>query len=251
MLKKAKPLHISEWTDEISRRKMEYPIDMEKSGLTPQRVIQSINELFKDAVVTTYVGQNQLWTTQFLDIDENRQMLTSGGLGTMGYGFPAAIGAKLGNPHKDVITISGNGGMQMNIQEMATAIVYELPIIICILNNGYFGNVRQWQEMFYDRHYSSICMRYRRSCGIGCNTPNHCCPEYTPDFIALAESYGAKGIRVTKAEDIKTALISAKQNKKTPTVIEFIIDREINVMPIVPPGNSLNDIILESEENTE
>ena len=131
----------------------------------------------------------------------------------------------------------------MNIQEMATAIVYELPIIICILNNGYLGNVRQWQEMFYDRRYSSTCMRYRRSCETGCNTQNHCCPEYTPDFIALAESYGAKGIRVTKPEDIKTALISAKQNAKTPTVIEFIIDREINVMPIVPPGNSLNDMM--------
>lgn len=127
LLEKAKPLHISEWIYEINRWKMEYPIDMEKSGLTPQMVIQSINELFEEAVITTDVGQNQLWTTQFLDIDENKQMLTSGGLGTMGYGFPAAIGAKLGNPHKDVIVISGDGGMQMNIQEMATAIVYELP----------------------------------------------------------------------------------------------------------------------------
>ena len=250
LLEKAKPLHISEWTDEINHWKMEYPIDMGKVGLTPQMIIQSINDVFEDAVITTDVGQNQLWTTQFLDIDENKQMLTSGGLGTMGYGFPAAIGAKLGNPDKDVIVISGDGGMQMNIQEMATAIVYELPVIICILNNGYLGNVRQWQEMFYDRRYSSTCMRYRRSCETGCNTPNHCCPEYTPNFIALAESYGAKGIRVTKAEDIKTALISAKQNTKTPTVIEFIIDREINVMPIVPPGNSLNDMILESEEIT-
>ena len=251
LLKKAKPLCISEWTDEINRWKLAYPIDMGKAGLTPQRVIQSINELFEAAVVTTDVGQNQLWTTQFLDIDENKQMLTSGGLGTMGYGFPAAIGAKLGNPKKDVIVISGDGGVQMNIQEMATAIVYELPIIICILNNGYLGNVRQWQEMFYDRRYSGTCMRYRRSCETGCNTPDHCCPEYTPDFIALAESYGAKGIRVTKAEDIKTALISAKQNTKTPTVIEFIIDREINVMPIVPPGNSLNDMILDREEGAE
>lgn len=138
----------------------------------------------------------------------------------------------------------------MNIQEMATAIVYELPIIICILNNGYLGNVRQWQEMFYGRRYSSTCMRYRRSCEIGCNTPNYYCPEYTPNFITLAESYGAKGIRVTNAENIKTALISAKQNTKIPTVIEFVIDREINVMPIVPPGNSLNDMILESEERT-
>ncbi len=143
LLEKAEPLHISEWTDEINRWKMEYPLNMEKSGLTPQMVIQSINELFENAVVTTDVGQNQLWTTQFLDINGNKQMLTSGGLGTMGYGFPAAIGAKLGNPDKDVIVISGDGGMQMNIQEMATAIVYELPIIICILNNGYLGNVRQ------------------------------------------------------------------------------------------------------------
>ncbi len=251
LLERAKPLPISEWTDEINRWEMEYSIDMEKRGLTPQMIIQSINELFEDAVVTTDVGQNQLWTTQFLDIDENKQMLTSGGLGTMGYGFPAAIGAKLGNSHKDVIVISGDGGMQMNIQEMATAIVYELPIIVCILNNGYLGNVRQWQEMFYDRCYSSTCMRSRRSCETGCNTPNHYCPEYTPDFIALAESYGAKGIRVIKAEDIKTALISAKQNEKTPTVIEFIIDREINVMPIVPPGNALNDMILERGEDIE
>ena len=243
LLEKAGPLCISEWTDEINRWKKEYPIEMREAGMTPQRIIQSINELFKDAVITTDVGQNQLWTTQFLDIDEKKQMLTSGGLGTMGYGLPAGIGAKLGNPHKDVIVISGDGGMQMNIQEMATAVVYELPIIICILNNGYLGNVRQWQEMFYERRYSSTCMRYRRSCETGCNRPDHCCPEYTPDFIALAESYGAKGIRVIKAEDIKAALLNAKQNKKTPTIIEFIIDREANVMPIVPPGNPLHEMI--------
>lgn len=243
LLEKAKPLHISEWTDEIERWKKEYPITMGKVGLTPQMIMQSINEMFKDAIVTTDVGQNQLWTTQFLEVDENNQMLTSGGLGTMGYGFPAAIGAKLGNPQKDVIVISGDGGMQMNIQEMATAVVYELPIIICILNNGYLGNVRQWQEMFYERRYSSTCMRCRRSCEIGCNQPDQCCPAYTPDFVALAESYGAKGIRVAKAEDIKTALTSATQNTKTPTVIEFIIDREVNVMPIVPPGNPLSDMI--------
>lgn len=250
LLEKAKPLHIAEWTDEISNWKKQYPIDMGENGLTPQMVIKAINELFTDAIIATDVGQNQLWTTQFLDIGENKQMLTSGGLGTMGYGFPAAIGAKLGNPQKDVIVVSGDGGMQMNIQEMATAIVYELPIIICILNNGYLGNVRQWQEMFYDKRYSSTCMRYRKSCEIGCNTPNKCCPEYTPDFVRLAESYGAKGIRVTRAQDIETALITAKANKKTPTIIEFIIDREINVMPIVPPGNSLEDMILESEESS-
>lgn len=163
----------------------------------------------------------------------------------MGYGFPAAIGVKIGNPKKDVIVISGDGGMQMNIQEMATAVVYELPIIICILNNGYLGNVRQWQEMFYEKRYASTCMRYRKSCVDNCNKPHRNCPEYTPDFIALAESYGAKGIRVTKPEEIEGALANAKQNTKTPMVIEFIIDREINVLPIVLPGNALNDMILE------
>lgn len=243
LLEKAEPLPISEWVDEINRWKKEYPLTMENSGLTPQRVIECVNEMFTDAAIATDVGQNQLWTTQFLELDENRQMLTSGGLGTMGYGFPAAIGAKLGNPHKDVIVISGDGGMQMNIQEMATAVVYELPIIICILNNGYLGNVRQWQEMFYDRRYSSTCMRYRRCCETGCNNPGRECPEYTPDFIRLAESYGAKGIRVTKVEDVKAAFAMAKKNTKVPTVIEFIIDREANVMPIVPPGNPLDDMI--------
>lgn len=246
LLEKAKPLKISDWVNEISSWKKEYPLDMGSAGLTPQMVIEAVNELFTDSVIATDVGQNQMWTTQFLEIDENRQLLTSGGLGTMGYGFPAAIGAKLGNPDKDVIVISGDGGMQMNIQEMATAVVYELPVIVCILNNGYLGNVRQWQEMFYGRRYVGTCMRYRRSCGTDCNRPDHCCPEYTPDFIRLAESYGAKGIRVTEAGDIKRALTSAKQNAKTPTVIEFIIDREINVMPIVPPGNALDDMILEA-----
>ncbi len=132
----------------------------------------------------------------------------------------------------------------MNIQEMATAVAYELPIILCILNNGYLGNVRQWQEMFYDKRYSSTCMRYRRSCPVPCNQPGEDCPPYTPDFIKLAESYGAYGIRVEKEAQIEQALIAAKQNSKVPTVIEFIIDRESNVMPIVPPGNSLDDMIL-------
>jgi len=246
LLEKAHPLSVSKWVDEINRWKKEYKIDMGKSGLTPQRVIEAVNETFTDAVIATDVGQNQLWAAQFLALDENRQMLTSGGLGTMGYGLPAAIGAKLGNPHKDVVVISGDGGMQMNLQEMATAVVYELPIVICILNNGYLGNVRQWQEMFYGRRYSSTCMRYRRSCETGCNRPDRDCPQYTPDFIRLAESYGAKGIRVTKAEDIKAAFESARKNTKAPTVIEFIIDREANVMPIVPPGNPLTDMILDS-----
>lgn len=242
--KKARPLHLSNWLSQINSWKEKHPLAMKNIGLTPQMIIQSINKIFTNAVIVTDVGQNQLWTTQFIALDEQKQMLTSGGLGTMGYGFPAAIGAKIGNQQKDVIVVSGDGGIQMNIQEMATAVAYELPIILCILNNGYLGNVRQWQEMFYDKRYSSTCMRYRRSCPVPCNQPGEDCPPYTPDFIKLAESYGAYGIRVEKEAQIEQALIAAKQNSKVPTVIEFIIDRESNVMPIVPPGNSLDDMIL-------
>lgn len=249
LLEKAEPLNLEEWTQQLHTWKTEYPLLMNSQGMNPQVIIQKINEIFHNSIIATDVGQNQLWATQFLELDENKQMLTSGGLGTMGYGFPAALGAKIGNPEKEVIVISGDGGMQMNIQEMATAVVYELPVIICILNNGYLGNVRQWQEMFFKKRYSSTCLRYRKSCSAACNTPNVCCPEYTPDFIRLAESYGAQGIRVKDIESIEPALQKAKENKKTPTIIEFIIEREENVLPIVPPGNPLSDMIMESEEN--
>lgn len=249
LLEKAQPVNTQEWLKQIKNWKHKYPIAMNPHGMTPEKIIKEINNVFDNAIIATDVGQNQLWATQFLELDTKKQMLTSGGLGTMGYGFPAAIGAKIGNPSKNVIVISGDGGMQMNIQEMATAICYELPITICILNNGYLGNVRQWQEMFFDKRYSSTCMRYRKSCLNSCNSPTECCPEYTPDFVKLAESYGAKGIRVTTENEITAALEAAKNTLKVPTVIEFIIEREENVMPIVPPGNALDDMILEREDN--
>lgn len=247
LLEKASPLELDEWLDQIQSWKKEYPLKMEEDGMTPEVILQKINNIFQNAVVTTDVGQNQLWTTQFLELNDKKQMLTSGGLGTMGYGFPAAIGAKLGNPEKDVLVISGDGGMQMNIQEMATAVVYELPVIICILNNGYLGNVRQWQEMFFNKRYSSTCLRRRKSCPDVCNEPNANCPVYTPDFVRLAESYGAEGIRVTTIDDIEPALQKAKENKKVPTIIEFIIEREDNVFPMVPPGNPLGDMVMGDE----
>lgn len=244
LIEKARSLEISEWRTQIDGWKKQHPIAMKKGGLTPEKIITQINRTFQNAVISTDVGQNQLWATQFLELNEHKQLLTSGGLGTMGYGLPAAIGAKLGNPEKDVIVIAGDGGMQMNIQEMATAIVYELPIVICVFNNGYLGNVRQWQEMFFDKRYSCTCLRYRKSCDSGCNKSTECCPEYTPNFIKLAESYGAKGIRVTDEAEIAAALKAAKNTHKFPTVIEFIIEREANVMPIVPPGNALEDMII-------
>lgn len=247
LLEKTPEFDFSAWRSQIEKWKRENPIEIEQhsaAGVTPFAIMQKINQIFSKAVITTDVGQNQLWASQFLELMDQKQILTSGGLGTMGYGLPAAIGAKLGNPDKDVIAICGDGGMQMNIQEMATAVVYELPVIICILNNGYLGNVRQWQEMFFQKHYSSVCLRYRRSCPAACNSPSASCPEYTPDFIRLAESYGAKAIRVQSYEEIEPALSEAKHTCKIPTVIEFIIEREENVFPIVPPGNALGDMIL-------
>jgi acetolactate synthase-1/2/3 large subunit len=232
-----------EWLKKVLDWKRKYPIRMkQQEGLTPEKVI---NKRYKDSVIVTDVGQNQLWTTQYIDLDENRQLLTSGGLGTMGYGFPAAMGAQLGNPEKKVIAISGDGGFQMNIQEMATAVVLELPLILVVFNNGYLGNVRQWQELYFNKRYSSTCLRYRKSCERDCMNPDKSCPKYTPDFVKLAESYDAKGIRVEKEEDIEKAFAFADANTKGPTIIEFIIDPKANVWPMVPAGNTLDNMIMD------
>ncbi len=246
MLKYAEKLDIADWVSEIMKIKEECPINMNSySGLTPEKIIKTINEMYNNLIITTDVGQNQLWTTQYIEIDENKQLLTSGGLGTMGYGFPAAIGAKLGNMDKDVICISGDGGVQMNIQEMATAVSYELPVTLVILNNGYLGNVRQWQELFFNKRYSSTCLRYRRSCNRDCMNPDKCCPKYTPNFVKLAESYDAVGIRVTNEEELRAAFTKAKENKNGPTVIEAYIDPTANVFPMVPGGKSLDQMIMD------
>jgi acetolactate synthase-1/2/3 large subunit len=246
LLEGAKHLDIKSWVDKVMGWRDQYPIQMNQyEGMTPEIIIRKINEQFKNSIVVTDVGQNQLWTTQYLELDENRQLLTSGGLGTMGYGFPAALGAKIGNPDKDVICISGDGGMQMNIQEMATAMAQELPLILCVFNNGYLGNVRQWQELFFNKRYSSTCLRYRKRCNRDCQNPDKCCPKYSPDFVRLAESYGAVGIRVEKTEDIDKAFEEARKSKYTPTLIEFIIEREANVLPIVPGGKPLTEMIMD------
>lgn len=239
-----------DWIHHIDEWKKRHPLRMKKTEgiMNPEDIMRAINRNYKNAVITTDVGQNQMWATQFLDLDGGSKLLTSGGLGTMGYGLPAAIGAKLGCPEKEVVVVCGDGGMQMNVQELATAVCYELPMTVCILNNGYLGNVRQWQEMFYDRRYSSTCLRRRKCCDSACSDPNAECPPYVPDFVKLAESYGAKGIRVFKEEDIQAAFDEAKLNAKTPTIIEFIIEREVNVLPIVPVGNPLSDMYLEDPE---
>ena len=161
----------------------------------------------------------------------------------MGYGLPGAIGAKIGNPDIPVIAISGDGGMQMNIQEMATAVLEELPVILCIFNNEYLGMVRQWQKLFYGKRYS---MTNLKAGALSRRTNGEEFPsEYVPDFVKLAESYGAKGIRVMNKEEIAPAFEEAKKNTKAPTIIEFIIDPEEMVYPMIKPGGTLEDMIMD------
>ncbi|GCF93193.1 acetolactate synthase, large subunit, biosynthetic type [Enterococcus florum] len=222
------------WTKTLKQAALDQPIHMPESGLTPEAILSAINQLFSSAIVVTDVGQNQLWTTQFLQVNQERELLTSGGLGTMGYGFPAALGAKVGNPEKDVLVITGDGGFQMNLQELATAVIEKIPVIICIFNNGCLGNVRQWQEMFYDKRYSfTDLLSDERS--------------YVPDFIALAHSYGVEAVRVVEEKQIEVALRQAKKSVERPFLIEFILESQQKVLPIVPPGQSLEEMILYGE----
>ena len=215
----------------------------EQAALSPLHVLEEINRDFDDCILVTDVGQHQMLTAQYASVTRRRQMIMSGGLGTMGYGFPAGIGAAIGNPGRPVIVISGDGGMQMNIQEFATAVLEELPVIVCVFNNAYLGMVRQWQKLFYGKRYSMTDLRagalLRRSGGKEY-------PPYTPDFVRLAESYGALGIRVTKKEELSEAFARAKANTKAPTLIECIIDPEEMVYPMIQPGGTLSDMILDS-----
>lgn len=240
----------SPWFEEIKRWDERHPIDVETEsyeGLTPRQILSGVNEAIKDkeAVIVTDVGQHQMWTTQNLHMDATKKLVTSGGLGTMGFGLPGAIGAKLGNPDKTVICISGDGGMQMNIQEMATAVAQELPIIIILVNNSYLGMVRQMQQIFYNKRYSATCLRYRKSCNRACKEGEKACPPYSPDFVKLAESYDAAGMRVWSGEELSAALSEAMKETKRPTIIECMIDSEFIVLPMVRSGNALKDMILD------
>ena len=231
------------WREEIQGWQEEHPLTMKNRQLmSPLDIISEINRQFEESILVTDVGQHQMLVSQYADITEKKRLVMSGGLGTMGYGLPGAIGAKIGNPDVPVISISGDGGMQINIQEMATAVLEELPIIACIFNNEYLGMVRQWQKLFYGKRYS---MTNLKAGALSRRTEGAEFPEYTPDFVKLAESYGAKGIRVTKKEEIAAAFEEAKKNTKTPTIIEFIIDPEEMVYPMIKPGGTLEDMIMD------
>lgn len=237
------PCDTEKWVEQIRKWDEEHPLKMKsKPQMTPQDIIEEMNRQFDDAIIVSDVGQHQMFVSQYTEITEKKRMIMSGGLGTMGYGFPGAIGAQIGNPDKRVIAVSGDGGMQMNIQEFATAVLEELPLILCVFNNEYLGMVRQWQKLFYGKRYS---MTNLRSGALFRRTNGQEMPEYTPDFVKLAESYGAKGLRVSRKEEIAAAFEEAKKNTKTPTLIEFLIDPEEIVYPMVQPGGSLDEMILD------
>lgn len=239
------PKKTEKWLEQIRQWDEENPLAMCRDrGISPQMIMEHINKEFPHSIYVTDVGQHQMWATQYLELDEESQLITSGGLGTMGFGFPAAIGAKIANRDKDVVLVTGDGGFQMNIQEMATAVTQGTNITICLLNNYYLGMVRQMQELFYGKRYSATCLRKRPGCPNDCKGPNEACPKYTPDFVKLAESYGAYGIRVENEADIDAAFAEAKKHKDAPTIIEFMIATDQLVLPMVKSGNPMSEMIL-------
>ena len=215
------------WLAQIAQWQKKEPLDYGAGAkIKPQYVIEKLYELTEGkAIIATEVGQNQMWTAQFYKFDKPNTFISSGGLGTMGFGFPAAIGAQVAFPDKLVVDIAGDGSIQMNIQEMATAVQYNIPVKIIILNNGFLGMVRQWQEMFYSRRYSQTTM------------------DYAPDFVKLAEAYGAKGFRATKTEEVESVL---KEGLATsgPVLIDIRVEPEEGVYPMVKPGAALSDMAL-------
>ncbi|MBF7083433.1 biosynthetic-type acetolactate synthase large subunit [Desulfallas sp. Bu1-1] len=225
IIERLQPRLESRWRDKIFNWKKEYPIEYVENGrLKPQEVIQEIYNVTRGNVrVATDVGQHQMWAAHYYSYDRPRTFITSGGLGTMGFGFPAALGVQVACPDENVVCISGDGSFQMNSQELATAVHYNLPVKVAIINNGYLGMVRQWQELFYNRRYA-----YTEITG--------------PDFVKLAEAYGAAGMRVTKKSEIREAMEEALRIPK-PVVIDFPIEREENVLPMVPPGEPINKML--------
>lgn len=215
----------SGWLKTVEEWKKKHPLQYKNDDkIKPQYVVEQIYEATKgDAIITTEVGQNQMWAAQWYKYLYPRSLISSGGLGTMGFGFPAAMGAKIGCPEKTVIDIAGDGSIQMNIQELATCVCNKINVKVAILNNGYLGMVRQWQELFYNRRYSHVCI-------------------YGPDFVKLAESYGAAGILVTKKEEVRPAIDKALAIDKT-VFIDFRVEPEENVFPMVPAGKAINEII--------
>jgi acetolactate synthase-1/2/3 large subunit len=221
------------WIKQIDKWKKEKPLSykFDKNIIKPEFVVEKIYEVSKGkAIICTEVGQNQMWAAQFYKYDNPRKWLSSGGLGTMGYGFPAAIGAQIACPDKLVFDIAGDGSIQMNIQELATAVINKLPVKVAILNNGFLGMVRQWQELFFKERYS------------------HTRLGVVPDFVKVAEAYGAVGLRAVKPDEVEPVLKEALKIKDKPVFMDFVVDWKEKVYPMVPAGAAIDEMIFEEEE---
>ncbi|MEE9419375.1 MAG: biosynthetic-type acetolactate synthase large subunit [Desulfatiglandaceae bacterium] len=215
------------WLDQIEEWKSTRPLAYKQGQvIKPQYVIETLSRLTRgEAIITTEVGQNQMWAAQYYHVDRPNSFITSGGLGCMGFGLPAAIGAQVAMPDKLVVDIAGDGSIQMNIQEMATAIQYRLPIKVVILNNRYLGMVRQFQELFFGGRYACTAM------------------ECAPDFVKLAEAYGAAGLRATKPEEVELVLKEGLSLQK-PVLMDFVVEKEELVYPMVPAGEPITEMLL-------
>jgi len=215
------------WFEQIQHWKDTQPLAYKQEDvIKPQYVVEKLYEMTKGkAIITTEVGQNQMWAAQYYQFDRPNHFITSGGLGCMGFGLPAAIGAQLACPDALVVDIAGDGSIQMNIQEMATAVQCKLPVKVVILNNGYLGMVRQWQQLFFDKRYVSTCL------------------DCAPDFVKLAEAYGAVGLRATKPDEVEAVLKKGLASKK-PVIMDFVVEKEECVYPMVPAGAAVTEMLL-------
>jgi acetolactate synthase I/II/III large subunit len=217
-----------EWLEQVEEWKFKYPFRYRRAGaLKPEYVIERLRDLCadRDTIWTTGVGQHQMWAAQWLRIDDSRRWITSGGLGTMGFGFPAALGAKLGRPDATVVCIDGDGCFQMTLQELATAVVYKIPVVVAVMNNGWLGMVRQWQELFHDERFSQTHLNAE-----------------IPDYVKLAEAFGAVGFRAEREEEVDEAILAALASGR-PAVIDFRVDHEEKVYPMVPAGAASADMM--------
>jgi acetolactate synthase-1/2/3 large subunit len=230
IIKYVKPKDLRDWHERIREWKEEYPLSYSREGgIKPQYIIETLYELTKgDAIIATGVGQHQMWVAQFYKFTKPRTLISSGGLGTMGFGLPAGIGAKVGVPDMPVIVIDGDGSFQMTMTELGTVAGHGIPVKVMIINNSYLGMVRQWQQLFYNRRYSASKLRG------------------TPDFLKIAEAYGIKGLRVSRWEEVKPAIERALY-EEGPFLIDFIVEPEENVFPMVPAGSALSEVMTKWE----